>query len=383
MVEPNQKTFVNLPSTREASSSREDDLYRAVRATVASDYELLGELGRGDRGTVVYLARELASGSLVALRLDRGVASEADYELTVLPHLDETVPSAGSACPYCGNHVRDWARFCPHCGRDISGESEANSGFNTQQLLEAVRASAADEYEVLGEMPRARGGGRVYFARDLATGAITALRLHRERADSGPDQFSLGRTQVLKPLVADMGANYASPTALASPAQPPPAPTPAPSVPPSPPRSGAESRSPGTGSPARPSTPASSSPKPPVPEGRTVVGLQPVVPASAPGSSGGELATSDVAVDPAGAAARKRRMVIIGAGAALALLGALALALADKGDELSKVDSVRVDTTGPVQGPKVDSIVTQPPVDSSGIKPVVRRPENTLLVVTG
>src|SRR5690242_14141584 len=122
MVEPNQKTFVNLPSTREASSSREDDLYRAVRATVASDYELLGELGRGDRGTVVYLARELASGSLVALRLDRGVASEADYELTVLPHLDETVPSAGSACPYCGNHVRDWARFCPHCGRDISGE---------------------------------------------------------------------------------------------------------------------------------------------------------------------------------------------------------------------------------------------------------------------
>jgi len=209
MTEPSQKTYVNLSPGRGASSSREDDLYKAVQATVASDYELLGELGRGDRGRVVYLARELASGSLVALRLDRGGASEAEYELTVLPHLDETVPSAGSACPYCGKHVRDWARFCPHCGRDISGEAEADSGsgFSTAQLLQAVRESAADEYEVLVEMPRARGGGRVYFARDLATGAIIALRLHREKnTDSGPDQFSLGRTQVLKPLVADLGA---------------------------------------------------------------------------------------------------------------------------------------------------------------------------------
>ena len=47
--------------------------------------------------------------SLVALRLDRGATSKADCELTVLPNLDETVPSAGPACPYCANHVRDSA----------------------------------------------------------------------------------------------------------------------------------------------------------------------------------------------------------------------------------------------------------------------------------
>ena len=385
MIEPSQKTYVNLSPAREASSSREDDLYKAVQATVASDYELLGELGRGDGGRVVYLARERASGSLVALRLDRGGASEAEYELTVLPHLDETVPSAGSACPYCGNHVRDWARFCPHCGRDISGEAEADSGsgFNTAQLLQAVRESAADEYEVLGEMPRARGGGRVYFARDLATGAIIALRLHRERSDSGPDQFSLGRTQVLKPLVADLGAKYASPSVVASPAPPTAAPAPTPAAPPPPPRAAVESRGPGDGSGARSATPAASAPRPAPPEGRTVVGLQPITPAVAPNISGGEQAPPDVAVDPTAVAARKRRTVIIGAGAAIALLGALALALADKGDEFSKLDTVRVDTTAPSQPPKVDSTIAQPPVDSSRDSSVVKRPEPSLLVVTG
>jgi len=385
MTEPSQKTYVNLSPGRGASSSREDDLYKAVQATVASDYELLGELGRGDRGRVVYLARELASGSLVALRLDRGGASEAEYELTVLPHLDETVPSAGSACPYCGKHVRDWARFCPHCGRDISGEAEADSGsgFSTAQLLQAVRESAADEYEVLGEMPRARGGGRVYFARDLATGAIIALRLHREKnTDSGPDQFSLGRTQVLKPLVADLGAKYASPTAVASPTPPTPPPAPIPSAPPPPPRAAVESRGPGAGSGARSATPAAPVPRPAPPEGRTVVGLQPVAPAGAPDIAGDEPATADVAVDPTAAAARKRRTVIIGAGAGLALLGALALALADKGEELSKTDTVRADTTAP-KPPKPDSIITQPPVDSSPDSATVKQPDPSLLVVIG
>lgn len=76
-------------------------------------------------------------------------------------------------------------------------------------------------------------------------------------------------------------------------------------------------------------------------------------------------------------------MVIIGVGAGVALLGALALALADKGDEFSKIDSVRVDTVVPTQPPRVDSTIAQPPVDSSGDPPVVKPPEKSLLVVIG
>jgi len=127
MTEPSQKTYVNLSPGRGASSSREDDLYKAVQATVASDYELLGELGRGDRGRVVYLARELASGSLVALRLDRGGASEAEYELTVLPHLDETVPSAGSGV-WSSVACSVWCSV--DTANDSSGVSSASVGFS-------------------------------------------------------------------------------------------------------------------------------------------------------------------------------------------------------------------------------------------------------------
>src|SRR5687768_17622250 len=109
------------------------DLFRAVRDVVASEYELLGELGRGEKGTVVYLARELATRNLVALKLDRGPSGgDADYELTVLSQLDESIPSPGSNCPYCGRRVQGWERFCPQCGRDISGEAggtDATSGF--------------------------------------------------------------------------------------------------------------------------------------------------------------------------------------------------------------------------------------------------------------
>ena len=41
----------------------EDDLLPAVRAAATAEYEILSEMGRGERGTVVYLARERATQS--------------------------------------------------------------------------------------------------------------------------------------------------------------------------------------------------------------------------------------------------------------------------------------------------------------------------------
>src|SRR5688500_7567713 len=114
MIDPSGKTQLNLAPVSGGTGSREDDLFRAVRDVVASEYELLGELGRGEKGTVVYLARELATRNLVALKLDRGPSGgDADYELTVLSQLDESIPSPGSDCPYCGRRVQGWERFCP------------------------------------------------------------------------------------------------------------------------------------------------------------------------------------------------------------------------------------------------------------------------------
>ena len=46
-----------------------DKLLRAVQRAVAADYEVLGEMGRGAQGRIVYLAREAATRHLVALQL--------------------------------------------------------------------------------------------------------------------------------------------------------------------------------------------------------------------------------------------------------------------------------------------------------------------------
>src|SRR6185312_1674225 len=74
----------------------------------------------------------------------------------------------------------------------------------------------------------------VYFARDLASGKVVTLRLRKEQ-DAGPatDSYSLGETQVLRPLVNAIGAAAPVPPATAPAAAPvtapsdrvPPAPT--------------------------------------------------------------------------------------------------------------------------------------------------------------
>ena len=390
MIDPSGKTQLNLAPVTGTTGSREDDLFRAVRDAVASEYELLGELGRGANGSVVYLAREAATRHLVALKLEQGASgADADYELTVVPQLDESIPSPGSSCPYCARRIQGWERFCPQCGRDISGEAEGSgptSGFTTEELLVAVRESASDQYEVLGEMPRARGGGRVYFARELATGAIVALRLQRERSTAGEDQFSLGRTQVLKPIVAEMGAQYAPPTDAATPAAPASPRQPAPGVPPAPPRV----TSPGASAPAPPATPPATLPprtRPPAPDGRTMVEFPAAVPpAGAPAGAAvqpPEIVEADVAPAPAPPGSRRRRLLVAG-GVVVALAGAVALTMAG-GDE----SGVFKDTTPPTDTPAVvaDTTLpqsqTDPPQSQPVVDTVVVRPARTVLVVTG
>ncbi|MEP7088390.1 MAG: PEGA domain-containing protein, partial [Gemmatimonadota bacterium] len=86
------------------------------------------------------------------------------------------------------------------------------------------------EYEVLGEMERSEGGGVVYFARELKSNRLVALRLTREQESDGSESYALGVTQVIKPLVASLGATYVSPTQVMQAASTPPSRNAAPST---------------------------------------------------------------------------------------------------------------------------------------------------------
>jgi TPR repeat protein len=202
----------------------DDDLLRAVKEAAAAEYEILGEMGRGERGSVVYLSRERGSQKLVALKLrpDGG-----EYELSVVRELDASVPAMGNKCPSCKVDLVGWGRFCSHCGKDLSGTRSGEA--SREELLKAVQGAAEGEYEVLGEMERSEGGGVVYFARELKSGRLVALRLTREQESDGSESYALGVTQVIKPLVASLGATYASPTSVMQAANAPPARAAAPS----------------------------------------------------------------------------------------------------------------------------------------------------------
>src|SRR5207245_4229868 len=79
-------------------------------------------------------------------------------------------------------------------GRAGSGGEGGLGGQSAEELLAAVKQATAGKFEILGQMSRAQGGGVVYFAREIATGKVEALRLKQEK-DQG---YSIGLTNVLQ-----------------------------------------------------------------------------------------------------------------------------------------------------------------------------------------
>ncbi|MEZ4455820.1 MAG: zinc ribbon domain-containing protein [Gemmatimonadales bacterium] len=159
-----------------------DQLLSQVRAAAEGVYDVLGEMGRSKSGNVVYLAREIESGNLVAMKLSRTGGN--DFNLEVVRTLDSSVPGLESTCPECRNVLRDWDRFCFKCGADLSANQFSTEPDEAAQLLDAVREATAGTYDIYGKMDRADGGGVVFFARDIARNKVVALRLKRDAADT-------------------------------------------------------------------------------------------------------------------------------------------------------------------------------------------------------
>jgi len=194
-------TKLSLPVA--APGGPKDEMLEAVRDTARGEFEVLGEIGRSPDGTVAYLARDLSGKKLVALRLSRGPGNE--YLLEVANRLDNTVPAPRANCPNCRAPVRGWERFCTQCGVNLWGSAGDERGgaerWNKQELLAAVQQATRGKFEIIGDMGRKDRGGVVYFARDLETGRIEALRLQQEG-----DDFSVGLTGVLQRFAGSISA---------------------------------------------------------------------------------------------------------------------------------------------------------------------------------
>jgi len=157
----------------------EDAVWDALARALAGEYEIVARLGWGSGGAPVYLARELLTDNLVALRLPPLVAGNEgqEYGLEVVRQIDSTLPDIETRCSHCGTTLRQWSRFCSNCGRDISGISPATSGQTRAQLHKLAQEAAAGRFDILGEMTRVEGGGLVYFAREIESGRVVGLQI--------------------------------------------------------------------------------------------------------------------------------------------------------------------------------------------------------------
>ena len=187
-----------------------DPFLAAVREAAGADYAVYGEIGRAGDGSIGYLARDVRGNRLMALKLSVRLGAPEQFELEVVQELRDDLPAFDRFCAKCGGALRAWGRFCPHCGAEVFGDV---GPWSPEELRQAVLDFAGDRYDILGEM-RSQGG-RIYFALEKATGRIEALRLEKK----GAEEFALGLTGVLKPIVQG------------TPAAPPPPPPPPPPLP--------------------------------------------------------------------------------------------------------------------------------------------------------
>jgi hypothetical protein len=163
---------------------QEDAVWNALARALKGEYDIVARLGLGSGGAPVYLARELMTDTLVALRLPplESGGDSREFGLEVVRQIDSSLPAIETRCSHCSAILRQWSRFCTSCGRDISGLAPSPGGQTRETLRRLARDTASGKYDVLGEMSRVEGGGMVYFGRERATGQVVGLQL-----EAGPE----------------------------------------------------------------------------------------------------------------------------------------------------------------------------------------------------
>jgi eukaryotic-like serine/threonine-protein kinase len=173
--------------------------FAPIERQLQGEYTVLGELGTGG----AYLARERTTGQLVALRLDKTQPDVAGDAAPISVHrtLGVGVPAARVNCPLCRSLITDWRRFCPTCGGDLS-----------EVIPAATSSSASGAYDVLGEMERDEGAGRIQLARDRTTGVIVALSSTASNVPgqgTGPAPATGAAGEALTRVCPSCGSEYA------------------------------------------------------------------------------------------------------------------------------------------------------------------------------
>jgi serine/threonine-protein kinase len=174
---------------------------RALEIAVGKTLTVVALLGsdsgeRSEWGSVAFLAREEVGGALVVAALNERMGMLAGYDVTLWRTLEESLPGPTSWCPQCGAEIEGWTRYCS-CGADLSGIAPGTESAR-QDLLEQVRQSIAGEFELLGSLPYAGGGGPAYFARRTEGSAVVALRMHADGTfDDGTLRIALSLSEPL------------------------------------------------------------------------------------------------------------------------------------------------------------------------------------------
>ena len=114
------KTTLNLPAIAGRETPQDEDQLAAVREVAEGQFDVLGEMGRGKKGSVVYLARDLSTQRLVALKLFH--EGQDEYTLEVVQQLDGTVPALEGACArsFASRHIVSRAGCRYHAAHDMA-----------------------------------------------------------------------------------------------------------------------------------------------------------------------------------------------------------------------------------------------------------------------
>ena len=185
----------------ETTGVKRTEQLAALREAVGTTLTMVALLGsdfneRSEWGSVAFLAREEATGALVIAALNERLGMSAGYDVTIWRALEESLPGPTSWCSQCGGEVQGWTRYCS-CGADLSGIAPGTEHAK-RELYEQVRQSVAGEFELLGSLPYAGGGGPAYFARRTEGRAVVALRMHADGTfDDGTQRISLSLSEPL------------------------------------------------------------------------------------------------------------------------------------------------------------------------------------------